>query len=122
MNTELLTTLTYALYLTAAGLTTVAITRLVKRHTAVFLRDGYSGDTAMAEAAGGLIETQFRLVAFAATFLLLRLGNDAAGPAGGAEVFEALSVKLGVILLVLGGLHFLSLRTVNRIRLTGDLL
>lgn len=128
MNTEHYTLLAYAIYLTGVTATTLAVAGMIFRHGKVFIARGYAGDEAAAGAAGGMLRTQFNLTALAAMLLLLRFSAagdrgflSTARPENMATLFEALSVKLGLMLLIIGAMHFFTLRAINRIRTRGEI-
>ena len=128
MNTELYTLIAYGLYLAGVTTTTLLVAAMIFRHGRIFIAHGFAGDEALSNATGGMLRTQFNLTALAAMLLLLRFatnGNEwflnAARPATPAALFEALSVKIGLMLLIIGAMHFLTLRTINRIRATGEI-
>lgn len=128
MNTEHYTLIAYAIYLTGVTATTLAVAGMIFRHGKVFIAQGYAGDEAAAGAAGGMLRTQFNLTALAAMLLLLRFSAtgdtgflSAARPDNVAALFEALSVKLGLMLLIIGAMHFFTLRAINRIRTRGEI-
>lgn len=126
--TTTLTLIAYGLYLSAITATTLLVARHLLRHAGVFLREGFAHDEPTAASAAGLIKTQFHLTALAAMLLMMAFARGAstpwntAAPTTPAELFEALSVKIGLMLLLLGAMHFFTLRLVNRVRTTGNLL
>lgn len=123
------TLVAYTIYLSAVTATIIGVSTLLFRHSAVFLHAAFGTNTTMVAATGGALKTQFRITALALMLLLMAFGKTGApttwisttAPTGGAEIFEALSIKIGLMLLLLGGMHFLTLRLVNRIRTTGGL-
>lgn len=128
MDTETYTLAAYGVYLVAVAATTFAVARMIFRHGRVFLLKGYAGEEAPAAATGALLRTQFHLVAISAMLLLLRLARagestflSATRPKTGSELFEALSVKIGLMLLIIGALHFVTLRLINRVRASGTI-
>lgn len=127
MNT--LTPIAYAIYLIGITTTALVVSRLIIRHGRIFITQGYDGNTALTQAAAGMLQTQFNLIALAAMLLLLRFSKPGSesflfpsAPQSVPALFEVLSVKLGIMLLVIGIMHFLSLRLINRIRLGGEIL
>ena len=124
-----LTTLAYLLYLCATGATLLLVSRMLFRHGHAFLEKTFETEPGLADAVGASLRTHFRLLGLAAILLLMgfrdttapRMPFSPTAPGSTAELFEALSVKLGVALLLLGALHFLSLRRINHIRTNGDL-
>lgn len=128
MNTESYTLLAYGIYTAGITTTTLLVTRMIFAHGRVFITQGFDGDEGLARATGSMLRTQFVLTAVAVMLLLLRFTKDTPGfltpaaPDSPAGLFEALSVKLGLMLMIIGGMHFLTLRLINRIRSTGSIL
>ena len=100
------TVITYGLYLLIALPLTVWVARTLFRNGRVFLVDCFHGNEELADSVNRLLVMGFYLVNFGFVALYLRLANEVEETRG---VFEALSAKLGVVLLVLGGMHFLNL-------------
>ena len=127
MKTETYTLLAYAIYVIGVTGATLTVARMIFRHSKVFILKGNGGAEAPANATGSLLRTQFNLTAVAAMLLLLRFADtntsliNTTRPGSATELFEALSLKLGVMLLVIGALHFLTLRVINRVRTTGEI-
>lgn len=128
MNTELIPAIGYALYLTTIITTTFVVSYLILRHGRIFITQGFGGEESMAAASAGMMRTQFNLFAIAATLLLLRYNAPGstlflfpATPRTIPGLFEVLSVKIGAMLLIIGVMHFLALRRINRIRTTGEI-
>ena len=104
---------TYVCYVALSIGLTVWVARTLSRHGAVFLVDVFDGDTAMATAVNRLLVVGFYLINLGFVSLALTVDrplDDA------AAAIEALSVKMGGVLLVLGAMHFLNLYVFSRIR------
>lgn len=112
MHDRLLVT-TYALYLVLSVLLTVWVAKTLHHHGRVFLVTAFHGDEKLADSVNHLLVVGFYLVnlGWVALALKARLGPTTVG-----EVFELLSYKLGVVLLVLGGMHFFNIYLFNRMR------
>lgn len=111
------TTITYALYLLIAIPVTIWVARTLHRNGRVFLIECFGGDESMADSVNHLLVVGFYLINIGFVTLYLKLETSVAGTTG---VFEALSGKLGVVLLVLGGMHFLNLLVFSRLRDRGN--
>lgn len=109
---------TYVAYLLIALPVTVWVARTLFRHGAVFLSDVFEGNPDLAGAVNHLLLVGFYLVNLGFVVLYLRLDSPVLDLGG---VFEALSVKIGVVLLVLGAMHFANLLVLSRIRRRGQL-
>lgn len=104
---------TYATYLLITVPLTIWVARTLFRHGNVFLVDVFDGKPDLAAAVNHLLLVGFYLVNLGFVTLYLRLAtpvNDLAG------VFEALSVKVGTVMLVLGLMHFTNIWVLSRIR------
>ena len=110
MNT---TVITYALYLAIALPLTIWVARNLFHNGRVFLVDCFHGNEQLADSVNRLLVVGFYLVNFGFVTLYLRIAEEVVEARG---VFEALSAKLGVVLLVLGGMHFFNLLVFTRMR------
>ena len=90
--------------------------RTLSRNGRVFLADVLHGNEKLADAVNHLLVVGFYLVNLG--FVALYLSGD--GTIDDTRgVFEALSTKLGVVLLVLGVMHLANVYVLNRIRRRG---
>jgi len=107
------TVTTYGLYLAMALPLTVWVARTLFRHGRLFLVDCFHGNDALADSVNHLLVVGFYLVNFGFVALFLKLAREVVGVRG---IFEMLSVKLGVVLLVLGAMHFFNLLVLTQLR------
>jgi hypothetical protein len=107
------TVITYGLYLVIALPLTIWVARSLFRHGRIFLVDCFHGNEAMADSVNHLLVMGFYLVNFGFVALYLKLAEEVREVRG---IFEALSGKLGVVLLVLGAMHFFNLLVFTRMR------
>ncbi|MFF7335143.1 hypothetical protein ACIQU5_25945 [Streptomyces sp. NPDC090306] len=111
-----LTVVAYVIYLVVSIGLTVWVARTLSKNGRVFLADVLHGNEKLADAVNHLLVVGFYLVNLG--FVALYLSDDAViDDARG--VFEALSTKLGVVLLVLGVLHLGNVYVLSRIRRRG---
>lgn len=108
-----LTVVAYVVYLLISVALTVWVARTLSRNGRVFLADVLHGNEQLAEAVNHLLVVGFYLVNLG--FVTLYLKNSD-GVANARELFEALSVKVGVVLLVLGVMHLVNVYVLSRIR------
>ncbi|MEU8139776.1 hypothetical protein [Streptodolium elevatio] len=108
-----LTVVTYAVYLLISTALTLWVGHTLARSGRVFLVDVMHGDRKLADAVNHLLTVGFYLVNFGFVALHLELGG---GVDTVRESFEALSVKIGTVLLVLGALHLANVFVLGRIR------
>ena len=111
-----LTVVSYAVYLPVATAVTVWVARTLSRNGRVFLADVFRGDEKLADAVNHLLVVGFYLVNLGFVALWMRTDADVLDVRG---VFNALSMKLGTVLLVLGLLHLINVYVLNRIRRRG---
>ena len=111
-----LTVVTYVAYLLISVGLTVWVARTLTKNGRIFLADVLKGNEKLADAVNHLLVVGFYLVNLG--FVALYLKNaDAVTETRG--LFEALSVKIGVVLLVLGVMHLGNVYVLNRIRRRG---
>ena len=104
---------TYLIYLAVSIALTIWVARTLHKNGRVFLADVFHGNEALADSVNHLLVVGFYLINFGYVTLALKLGyaiNSA------EESIEALSVKVGMVLLVLGGMHFFNLLIFSRMR------
>lgn len=95
--------LEYLLYLPISVVLTVWVARTLFHHGRRFLVDVFHGDSGLAGSVNHLLVVGFYLINLGYVTLQLKL---ATAPASAPEVIEALAGKVGLVLLVLGALHF----------------
>jgi hypothetical protein len=104
---------TYLVYLTLSVALTVWVARTLSRNGRVFLVDVFGGGGTLADSVNHLLVVGFYLVNLGFVSLALKISAPV-GDAG--QAIEALATKMGLVLLVLGGMHFLNLLVFGRIR------
>lgn len=107
------TVITYGCYIAISLPLTVWVARNLHKNGRVFLVDCFHGNEALADSVNQLLVVGFCLVNFGFVSLYLKVAQEVADARG---VFEALSAKLGVVLLVLGGMHFFNLLVFTKLR------
>src|SRR5437660_11466436 len=105
--------LTYGLYLAISICLTIWVARTLHKNGRVFLVDVFHGNEGLADSVNHLLVVGFYLINFGYVSLALKLGYNVETA---QEGIEALSVKVGMVLLVLGGMHFFNLLILSRIR------
>ncbi|MDQ0685849.1 hypothetical protein QF032_004840 [Streptomyces achromogenes] len=110
------TVIAYVVYLIVSIGLTVWVARTLSRNGRVFLADVLQGNEKLADAVNHLLVVGFYLVNLGFVALYLS-GDDTIEDT--REIFEALSTKLGVVLLVLGAMHLGNVYVLNRIRRRG---
>lgn len=108
-----LTVLSYVIYLLISVVLTVWVARTLSRAGRVFLAQVFQGSEHLAEAVNHLLVVGFYLVNLGFVSLYLKTSSTTATA---RQVFEGLSVKEGVVLLVLGAMHLGNVFVLNRLR------
>ena len=104
---------TYLLYLAISIVLTIWVARTLFANGRVFLVDVFHGNERLADSVNHLLVVGFYLINLGYISLMLRLGYDVKDA---RFSIEALSMKLGAVLLVLGCMHFLNLLVFSRMR------
>src|SRR5262244_1502868 len=104
---------TYILYLAISIALTVWVARTLFKNGRVFLVDVFHGNESLADSVNHLLVVGFYLINLGYVSLALQLGYEVKSP---RESIEALSWKVGLVLLVLGGMHFFNLLVFSRMR------
>jgi hypothetical protein len=104
--------ITYAAYITISVFLTIWVARTLHKNGRVFLIEMFGGDEPLADSVNHLLVVGFYLINFGYVTLALKIGYEITSA---QEGIEALSTKIGLVLLVLGGMHFLNLFIFNRI-------
>src|ERR1044071_9454538 len=104
---------TYLIYLGLSVGLTVWVARTLHKNGRVFLVDAFHGNEALADSVNHLLVVGFYPINFGYVTLALKLGYVVTSA---EQSIEALSVKVGMVLLVLGGMHFFNLFLFSRMR------
>ncbi|MFG2337156.1 hypothetical protein [Streptomyces yangpuensis] len=111
-----LTVVAYVIYLLISIGLTVWVARTLSRNGRVFIGDVLHGNEKLADAVNQLLVVGFYLVNIGFVTLFLRSNKEVDTA---RALFEALSVKLGVVLLVLGVMHLGNVWVLNKMRRRG---
>ena len=106
----------YLIYLPVSVAMTVWVARTLHKNGRVFLVQAFRGREDMADSVNHLLVVGFYLINLGFIAAALRYG---AKPHDAQEVIEFLSTKLGIVLLVLGGMHFFNLFNFDKMRKKG---
>lgn len=115
MNTVVVT---YLAYLAISIALTVWVAQTLHKNGRVFLVDVFQGNEALADSVNHLLVVGFYLINLGYVSLALKLGYNLESM---TEGIEALSWKVGMVLVVLGGMHFFNLYVFSRIRRRANL-
>ena len=97
---------TYAAYIVISVFLTVWVARTLHKNGRVFLIEVFGGDAGLADSVNHLLVVGFYLINLGYISLALKIGYQIETARAG---IEALSWKIGLVLLVLGGMHFFNL-------------
>ena len=104
---------TYLAYLTISVALTVWVARTLHRSGRIFLVDSFLGNEPLADSVNHLLVVGFYLINIGYVTLALKYGVAAANA---QESLETLSTKIGLVLLVLGFMHFFNLLVFTKMR------
>jgi len=104
--------LTYVCYVLLSVVLTVWVAQTLHKNGRVFLIEVFRGDESLADSVNHLLVVGFYLINFGYVSLALKLGYEISSV---RESIEALSWKVGLVLLVLGTMHFFNLLIFSRI-------
>ena len=107
---------TYVVYLIISLCLTIWVARTLHKNGRVFLVDSFLGNEQLADSVNHLLVVGFYLINIGYVTLALKYG---AAAASAQEAMETLSTKIGLVLLVLGGMHFFNLAVFTRMRKRG---
>jgi hypothetical protein len=94
---------TYLIYLAVSIALTIWVGRTLHKNGRVFLVDVFHGNEALADSVNHLLVVGFYLINMGYVTLALKLGEKPVSP---QSAIEFLSTKVGLVLLVLGAMHF----------------
>jgi hypothetical protein len=103
----------YAVYLAISLAVTIWVARTLHRRGRIFLVDAFHGQTELADSVNHLLVVGFYLINVGYVAFALKSAQSADTP---RQAIELVSDKLGMVLLVLGLMHFFNLFVFSRIR------
>ena len=104
---------TYLMYIAISIALTIWVAQTLHKNGRVFLVDVFRGNESLADSVNHLLVVGFYLINFGYVSLALKLGYQLETM---REGIEALSWKIGLVLVVLGGMHFFNLYVFSRMR------
>jgi len=108
-----LKTTAYLIYLVISIALTIWVARVLFKNGRVFLVDVFKGNAELTDAVNKLLVVGFYLMNFGYIALTLKSSTTLYEQ---AQLIEFLSTKVGVIVLVLGAMHFTNLFIFFRLR------
>ncbi len=107
----------YFAYLAVSLATTIWVAQTLRRNGRSFLIDAFHGNRELADSVNHLLVVGFYLINVGYVMLAL---HTAAQVETVRSAIELVCDKLGVVLIVLGIMHFLNLYVFNRLRRRGQ--
>jgi hypothetical protein len=107
---------TYVAYLAISVALTVWVARTLHKNGRIFLVDSFLGNEQLADSVNHLLVVGFYLINIGYVTLALKYG---VAVTTGQEALKVLSTKVGLVLLVLGFMHFFNLLVFTRMRKRG---
>jgi hypothetical protein len=98
---------TYIIYLVVSLGITIWVGRTLSKNGRVFLVENFQGREALADSINHLLLVGFYLLNFGFVSLALKYGDK---PVDGVGAMEFLSTKIGVVIVVIGAMHFFNMR------------
>jgi hypothetical protein len=104
---------TYVAYLLLSVALTIWVARTLHKNGRIFLVDSFQGNEALADSVNHLLVVGFYLINIGYVTLALKYGDKATDT---RTALEALSTKVGLVLVVLGVMHFFNLFVFSKMR------
>jgi len=104
---------TYVIYLIFSLFITIWVGQTLHKNGRVFLIQNFSGNTELADSVNHLLLVGFYLVNVGFVSLALKYGEKPIDP---QSAIEFLSTKVGLVIVVLGGMHFFNIATLTKLR------
>src|SRR5436190_13397755 len=105
--------LTYIAYLAISVALTVWVAHTLHKNGRIFLVDSFLGNEKLADSVNHLLVVGFYLINVGFVSLALKYGVKPQDAVQGIEFF---STKMGMVLMVLGGMHFFNLIVFAKMR------
>ena len=98
--------ITYSFYLVITIALTIWVASTLFKNGKIFLIDIFHGNKELADSVNNLLLVGFYLINIGYAVYTLQVTNNIANV---QQVIESLSLKIGLIILILGGMHFFNL-------------
>src|SRR5258708_6277999 len=109
---------THLAYLAISVALTIWVARTLHKHGQIFLVEAFGGNEKLADSVNHLLVVGFYLINVGYISLMVKYGGH---PQALSNVLEELGTRVGGVLLVLGGMHFMNLYVFSRLRRRGTL-
>jgi len=107
----------YAVYLVISLAVTIWVAHTLHKNGLVFLVDAFRGNSELARSVNHLLVVGFYLINLGYVTRALTTDRTVSSL---RQAIEMVSEKVGVILLVLGAMHFFNIYVFNRLRRRGE--
>jgi hypothetical protein len=104
---------TYLIYVAVSLAVTIWVGQSLHANGRIFLVENFQGREKLADSVDHLLLVGFYLVNIGFVCLALRYGDKPADLVGAVEF---LSTKIGIVIVVLGAMHFFNMRMLVRFR------
>jgi hypothetical protein len=104
---------TYIVYIALSIPLTIWVAQTLHKNGRVFLIDSFRGNERLADSVNHLLVVGFYLINIGYVALALK---ERIAPTDVREVFETISRKIGVVMLVLGAMHFFNIFVFSKMR------
>ncbi len=104
---------TYIVYLAISVAMTIWVARTLSTNGRIFLVDSFGGNEPLADSVNHLLVVGFYLINVGYVTLALKYGDK---PLDLREAMEFLSTKVGLVVIVLGAMHFFNMYVISKIR------
>ncbi len=109
----MLTIVTYSIYLVLSVTLTVWVAETLRRNGRIFVVEAFDGNEPVADSVNHLLVVGFYLINIGFVSLFLSYGEK---PANETAAFEYISLKVGIVLMVLGIMHFFNVFNFAKLR------
>src|SRR4051812_35514130 len=110
------TVYSYLIYITISVILTIWVARTLHKNGRIFLVEAFRGNEQMADSVNHLLVVGFYLINIGFVTLALKYGDK---PHDTQEAIEFVSTKVGLVLVVLGVMHFFNMFNFDKLRHKG---
>jgi hypothetical protein len=107
----------YLSYLAISVILTIWVARTLFRSGRIFLLDAFRGNEALADSVNHLLVVGFYLINIGYVALALKTSKELTNF---RQAIELESAKIGVVMLILGAMHFFNIFVLARMRKRGS--
>ena len=112
----MITSVTYITYIVISICITIFVSRTLSKNGEIYLIDGFNGNVELAKSVNHMLVVGFYLLNIG--FVLLRMQTSNA-IVDSESMIVYLSSSIGLVLVVLGAIHFLNMFVIHKFREAG---